>query len=452
MRFTRACVSPFPPFLPSNNTHPVRGTQTTIGDFTEDVVTFAKDKNPSVKSSTLLFYTRCLSTTPSPPLKADLPPLIEAFKKTLEDSDAGVRSAAADVLGTLSKVLGERAFNALVGEMDSLRREKVKEAEEKAVVKCKGGVSAASASKPPPPAPAARAPPAKKLPSRPPPSTSSASASPAASAASSPAFDNNGFEPLSAPAPKRAPPARLAPKKPPSSASAAPAAAKKPPPSSSARPPPSSGGAGGPLKIEPLKPKYSQESAESVVESGESIPPEIVANLGDGNWKQRLEGMEKLSEWVREEGRERESEVVVRWLVGKKPGAKESNFQVRRAALFVLFSSSSRFVPSTHEYIVSKVSTLTLPFLQVAGKVFALLQQLATDSPSWTKACSAAAIPLLCDKLGDIKLKKPAADAMAAFAEKSSAGFVLSQGKQRRNLLPPSSFTAIEAHFRRFAA
>lgn len=63
----------------------------------------------------------------------------------------------------------------------------------------------------------------------------------------------------------------------------------------------------------------------------------------------------------------------------------------------------------------------------MAGKVFALLSQLAAESPTWSKAPMAVSIPVLCDKLGDIKLKKPATDALIAFAEKSSLGFVLGQ-------------------------
>ncbi|GAA5860693.1 hypothetical protein JCM8547_005503 [Rhodosporidiobolus lusitaniae] len=365
-----------------------------IGDFTEDILAFAKDKNPSVKASTLSFYTRCLSSTLSPPPKAHLPPLIEAFKKTLEDSDAGVRGAAADALGTLSKVIGDRAFKALAGEMDALREEKVKEAAEKAVVKCMGGVAAGGGAKPASKAasPAAAAPHKPKPAARPPPSLSSSNRP---SPAASPALNDDGFAPLSADPPTRGPPARLNAKKPALSSSSAPpsappAAARKPPPSSSSSARPGPPASSGPVKVEPLKYKYSQESAEGAVESGDSIPPETVALLGDSNWKQRLEGMEKLGEWVKVDGRASESEVVVRYLVGKKPGPKESNFQV-------------------------------------AGKVFALLSQLAADSPSWTKACSAVAVPLLCDKLGDIKLKKPAMDAMTAFAEKSSAGFVLGQ-------------------------
>ncbi|GAA5971652.1 hypothetical protein JCM11641_000672 [Rhodosporidiobolus odoratus] len=362
---------------------------TSISEFTEDILTYSKDKNPSIKTQTLLFYNRCLSTTTSPPSKADLPPLIGAFKATLEDSDAGVRGASADVLGTLSKVLGERAFNAMIGDMDPLRMAKVKEAAEKATVKCKGGVAAGGA-KPAPASKAAPPPAAATKPAARPPLKKAAEEPPRP--ALSPTLDGGeGFAPLSAPAPpKRGPPACLAAKKPVAASGAPPPAAKKPPVSTSSAgrlPPPASGGA---KPSETLKPKYTQESAESAVAAGESFPEEIVNMLADSNWKVRLEGMDKLEEWCKLDGRGKESEIIVKWLVGKKPGPKESNFQV-------------------------------------AGKVFALLQTLAQDSPTWTKACSAAAVPVLCDKLGDIKLKKPAGEALTAFAEKSSAGFVLSQ-------------------------
>ncbi|GAA5933192.1 hypothetical protein JCM3775_002563 [Rhodotorula graminis] len=364
---------------------------TSIGELSEDVATFAKDKNPSVKANTLAFYTRCLCATPSPPPKADLASLIEAFKVALTDSDAAVRAAAADALGSLSKVLGERVFGGLVGEMDPLRKEKVTEAAEKAVTKCRNGVTAgakpAAAARAPAPAAAAappkpRGPPARLLQRAPPADKENAPPPP-----SPPAHD----EP---PAPKpaaRGPPARLAAKKPPAPSASAPPAAKKPAPAP-ARPAAAgaSSSAGASKPAEPLRYKHSQEAAEGQVDSGDVFPAEIVAQLADPNWKQRLEGMDKLVDWFKLDGRDADAEVIVRYLVGKKPGPKESNFQV-------------------------------------AGKVFALLQQLATDSPGWTKACAAVATPVLCDKLGDIKLKKPASEALVAFAEKSSLGFVLSQ-------------------------
>jgi cytoskeleton-associated protein 5 len=131
-------------------------TQVTIGEITEEVTTFAKDKNPSIKAETIKWYTRCLQLTSSPPPRADLDALIEVLKKALGDSGEPVRVAAADGLGTLMKVVGERAMGGKTDDLDDLRKAKVKEAFEKAEVKCKNGGAAAR------PAPAAAAPAASK--------------------------------------------------------------------------------------------------------------------------------------------------------------------------------------------------------------------------------------------------------------------------------------------------
>ncbi|BGP46329.1 hypothetical protein JCM10450v2_002171 [Rhodotorula kratochvilovae] len=384
---------------------------TSIGDFSEDVATFAKDKNPSVKANTLSFYTRSLCSTPSPPPRGDLPSVVEACKVALADSDAAVRAAAADALGALSRVIGERAFGALVGEMDPLRREKVTEAAGKAVTKCRDGIAAGAK-----PAPAAKTKPAPAAGAAAP-----KARGPPARLVRAPAAEKESAPPPAEEEPPRAlargPPARLAAKKPaaPAAAPAAAAAAKKP----AARPAAAAAAGGGAAKpSEPLRFKHSQEGAEAQIDGGEVVPAEVVAQLADTNWKVRLEGMDRLAEWARGEGREADAEVLVRYVVGKKPGPKESNFQV-------------------------------------AGKVFALLQQLAADSPGWTKACTAVATPLLCDKLGDIKLKKPASDALVAFAEKSSLGFVLSQAyepmsKQKAPKTLAESYIVVEQALRDF--
>jgi cytoskeleton-associated protein 5 len=54
---------------------------------------------------------------------------------------------------------------------------------------------------------------------------------------------------------------------------------------------------------------------------------------------------------------------------------------------------------------------------------------LAEKSPSFSKACVAIAVGHLTEKLSDIKLKKPAGDALITFAEKTSLAFVLGQGQ-----------------------
>jgi cytoskeleton-associated protein 5 len=87
-----------------------------------------------------------------------------------------------------------------------------------------------------------------------------------------------------------------------------------------------------------------------------------------------------------------ESEILFRYL-GKMPGWNEKNFQV--------------------SIQVYEVMTLT-----------------ARESPSFGKSSAAQVIGSLTDKLGDIKLKRPAGEALTTFAEKTSLGFVLSQGMQ----------------------
>lgn len=56
------------------------------------------------------------------------------------------------------------------------------------------------------------------------------------------------------------------------------------------------------------------------------------------------------------------------------------------------------------------------------------MRVMAEKSPTFGKPSAALAIGPLSDKLGDLKLKKPAGDTLTAFAEKTSLAFVLAQG------------------------
>ena len=99
-----------------------------------------------------------------------------------------------------------------------------------------------------------------------------------------------------------------------------------------------------------------------------------------------------MVKWVEEGGGDAvDSEVVFRFL-GKTPGWGEKNFQV-------------------------------------SAKVYQVMTLMAEKSASFAKPSAALAIGPLTDKLGDLKLKKPAGDALAAFAEKTSLAFVLAQGR-----------------------
>ncbi|KAJ9059676.1 hypothetical protein DSO57_1038958 [Entomophthora muscae] len=100
-----------------------------------------------------------------------------------------------------------------------------------------------------------------------------------------------------------------------------------------------------------------------------------------------------MDQWVQmaETGDESElePEILIRQLA-KKPGWKEANFQV-------------------------------------ISKMFKVVEVLATRCGNFSAGCASLAIAPLVDKLGDIKLKKPASEALDAISERLSLRFVLSQ-------------------------
>lgn len=131
--------------------------QTTLSDMMEDLLTSLKSKNPQVKDATLKFFNRCLSNTRIPPAKGDIKPIAESLIILLGDSFEPIRASAQEGLGILMKIIGERALNPFLEPVDDIKKAKVKEAFEKATVKCKAGGSA------PPKPPAAAPPPPTKV-------------------------------------------------------------------------------------------------------------------------------------------------------------------------------------------------------------------------------------------------------------------------------------------------
>lgn len=123
----------------------------------EDILAYLVHKNPQVKEGTMKFLVRCLRTTRDVPSKPEIAQLVESAKKLLAESSPALREGGAEVLGTIMKILGERAMNPHLEGLDDIRKGKVKEFYEKAEVKAK--------EKPKAPPPAARPPPgaAKKV-------------------------------------------------------------------------------------------------------------------------------------------------------------------------------------------------------------------------------------------------------------------------------------------------
>ncbi|KAJ9096595.1 hypothetical protein QFC19_007128 [Naganishia cerealis] len=384
-------------------------SSTTFSEIVEDCVAALKNKNPMVRQGTLLFLVRALGTTRNQPTKNDLEAIAKAQVSLLGDSQGDIRAAAMEGLGHLMKIFGDRAMNPYMEGVSEIQAAKIKESCEKAEVKCKGGT--AKPTKPVPSKPSALQPssapanrgvpnaeqPSKHLARKPmlssmrgtsdPPgspairSTSRIANSPQIKTTSKSAF---GIDALSEDPPKSTRPTARPPpimkRAPPPSKPAATSKPSTKPAGVLALPAPSAG--------EPVKYKFDSKDAEA--QAMELIPADIQSGLADGQWKERLGAAERLLVWIEEGNADKaESEIIFHYLC-KTPGWNEKNFQV-------------------------------------SGKVFAAMATIAQKCATFGRPSAALAIGPLSDKLGDLKLKKPASETLGMFAEKTSLGFVLSQ-------------------------
>ncbi|MCJ1463224.1 Microtubule-associated protein, microtubule dynamics during spindle orientation [Pseudocyphellaria aurata] len=110
---------------------------TGLTDCLEDILEFLKHKNPQVKLETLKFLIRCLKTTREAPSKPETKSIADAATKLLTESSEVTRSGGAEALGTLMKIMGERAMGPYLESLDDIRKAKIKEYFETAQVKAK---------------------------------------------------------------------------------------------------------------------------------------------------------------------------------------------------------------------------------------------------------------------------------------------------------------------------
>ena len=130
---------------------------TGLSECLEDILEFLKHKNPQVKSETLGFLIRCLKTTKEAPSKPEVKTIADAATKLLAESTEATRAAGAETLGTLMKIMGERQMQPYLEGLDDIRKQKIKEYCDAAVVKAK------DKPKPVAPPPKAAPPPQKKM-------------------------------------------------------------------------------------------------------------------------------------------------------------------------------------------------------------------------------------------------------------------------------------------------
>jgi len=161
-----------------------------------------------------------------------------------------------------------------------------------------------------------------------------------------------------------------------------------------------------PGALDAFKYKHTPEDAEAL--AAELIPTTVAADFVDANWKTRLAALDEMNTWLEGVVSGVDSEVMVRFLA--KKGWNEKNFQVYLQCF---------------EYPDDKLFAL----MQVSSKIYGILSMLAERCPSFSRSSAALSIPHLSEKLGDLKLRKPAGDTLLLFAEKTSLSFVLSQGE-----------------------
>jgi cytoskeleton-associated protein 5 len=129
-------------------------TSTNLSECLEDITAYLSNKNPQVKEGTMKFLIRCLRTTRDVPAKPEIVSICELGKKLLSESSPALRDGGAEVLGTIMKIIGERAMTPHLEGLDDIRKTKIKEFFDAAEVKAKEKPKAA----PPPPRPAAAGP------------------------------------------------------------------------------------------------------------------------------------------------------------------------------------------------------------------------------------------------------------------------------------------------------
>ncbi|XP_077317554.1 cytoskeleton-associated protein 5 isoform X2 [Lithobates pipiens] len=322
---------------------------TTLQNISEDVLAVMDNKNPAIKQQTSLFLARSFRhCTPATLPKSLLKPFCAALLKHINDSAPEVRDAAFEALGTVQKVVGEKAVNPFLADVDKLKLDRLKECADKVELAYgkKGGASGEKKETKPASAPGKAAPP-------------------------STAPERDSAKP------------GMAPKKPP--------AAKPGGPVKKAKQPAAGGGAAKGKKAAESKEVFEQElSPEACEEKAAAVLPASCMQLLDsGNWKERLASMEEFQKAVETmERNDMPCQALVKMLA-KKPGFKETNFQV----------------------------------MQMKLRIVALIAQ----KGNFSKTSANVVLDGLVDKVGDVKCGGNAKEALSAIAEACSLPWTAEQ-------------------------
>lgn len=272
----------------------------------EDIFAALANKNPAVKQETAMFLARSFTkTVPTILNKKLLKAYVTALLKTLNESDPAVRDAGAEAIGTAMKLVGEKNIAPFIAEVDALKLEKIKEYCEKAVITVKiPGVK--KEARP-------QSAPAKAV-------SKGGSTEPRPVA-----------RPATAAAQKKAPS-----KKAPASTGLAKSASTK--------------------NVLPTERDLSQEEVDE--QAAEILSPDVISGLVDSNWKTRLSAIESFQQTLSSfEPKCGHTQVLIR-VLAKKPGLKDTNFQVLKLRLDAVTQITDSFGMSvtSADYIINDVT------------------------------------------------------------------------------------------------
>ncbi|XP_055907668.1 protein mini spindles isoform X2 [Eupeodes corollae] len=283
----------------------------------ESIVESLSNKNPSVKSETASFLARAFARTqPASLNKKLLKLLVTSLLKTLNEPDPVVRDCSADAIGTLLKLMGEKAVSCFLTDVDALKMAKIKECQEKAVITIKvAGVKKER------------------------PATAPAKAAPTRGGSSEP-------KPVVRPAT---------------------AGGKKPVARKAATGGGGGGGGGGGTALSKstssakMLPTEREMSPEEVAGKAEELlDADILTGLQDSVWKTRLSAVEKLFDQIKDFDPKTPgiSQIIVRTISGRKPGLKEMNFQVLKIKLDIIrmCAETFPFTTITAETVINEVT------------------------------------------------------------------------------------------------
>jgi cytoskeleton-associated protein 5 len=337
-----------------------------MADVMEDIVTASKHKVPQVKRELLNWVKRALPKEKRPLLTKNLKAWCVLFMELMDDSDSPVRENAFECFGLLIGIMGERSLTGYLNQLDKVKEKRVREF----------------------------------IPTTPIPAPSSGGGS-APSGAPVSTIDVNAGVNLAAAAAKKtaapaaakkasniaAPVARSSVAAAPSKKTlAAPSATAKA--SSSASAPSATAAAPKSTAVEVFNPEPRVSAADAEARTSDFIPENLVAQLGDKDWKQRLDAMSVIAS------------MVERW---------DEGAAVQNAESLLLFLVVAR--PSFKE-----------PNVQVLAKMTEVLKRLCTVPINWNKNDVYVALVGIVERIHEAKLTNVCVDFLNACGENTNLG------------------------------